>query len=145
MTTTLSAEPAPAPSAILKCDERGRVRVPRERQEALLDEFERSGLSGGKFAALCGVKYPSFAGWVQRRRRERERAVAGIAPSRAAPVQWLEALVPGGGCGAPLVVHLPGGGRMEITAAAQAPLAATVLRALAQSGGVISGREEAAC
>ena len=40
---------------VLKSDTRGRVRVPVERREALLDEFERSGLSGLKFAALAGV------------------------------------------------------------------------------------------
>ena len=137
----LSADPAAA--AILKRDERGRVRVPRVRQDALLDEFARSGLSGTKFAALCGVKYPSFAGWVQRRRRE-HGAGAG-ASAGAAPVQWLEALLPGGGCGAPLVLHLPGGARMELTAAAQAPLAAAVLRALGASAPGMSGREEARC
>jgi hypothetical protein len=141
MTTTLSDDPAPAPSAILKCDRRGRVRVPRERQEALLDEFERSGLSGAKFASLSGVKYPSFAGWVQRRRRERGEG----GRARPAPVRWLETLLPGSACGAPLILHLPGGARMEIAAAAQAPLAAAVLRALAQSGGAMSGRGESAC
>jgi hypothetical protein len=39
-------------------DARGRVRVPVERREALLDEFERSGLSGVKFAQMAGLKYP---------------------------------------------------------------------------------------
>ena len=141
MTSTLSTESF-APSTILKCDERGRVRVPRERRAALLDEFERSGLSGAKFAALCGVKYPSFAGWVQQRRRERAGA-AGL-PAGAAPVQWLEALLPER-AGGTLLLHVPGGGRMEITAAAQAPLAAAVLRALAAHGPALPGGREAAC
>ena len=47
---------------ILKADAKGRVRVPRERQEALLDELERSGLSGAKFGkryrASCGLDQP---------------------------------------------------------------------------------------
>jgi hypothetical protein len=32
--------------AILKTDALGRVRTPRERREALLEEFEKSGMSG---------------------------------------------------------------------------------------------------
>ena len=60
MTSTI-AEPE-----ILKTDGLGRVRTPAAQREALLDAFERSGLSGMKFAALHGVKYPSFANWVQR-------------------------------------------------------------------------------
>jgi len=39
---------------VLKTDTRGRVRVPAERREALLDEFEKSGMSGAKFARLAG-------------------------------------------------------------------------------------------
>lgn len=38
------------PLELLKQDTRGRVRVPRERREALLAEFARSGISGAKFA-----------------------------------------------------------------------------------------------
>jgi hypothetical protein len=49
---------------LMSSDARGRVLVPKERREALLDEFERSGLSGVKFAQLAGVKYPTFAYWV---------------------------------------------------------------------------------
>ena len=45
---------------ILKSDARGRVRVPVERQEALLDEFERSGLSGVKFAQAGGSQISDF-------------------------------------------------------------------------------------
>ena len=52
---------------ILKTDGLGRVRTPLAQREALLDAFERSGLAGMKFAALHGVKYPSFANWVQQR------------------------------------------------------------------------------
>ena len=48
---------------VLKTDKRGRVRVPVERREALLDEFEKSGMSGAKFARLAGIKYATFANW----------------------------------------------------------------------------------
>ena len=66
-------------------------RMPEEKREKLLDEFERSGLSGTKFAALSGINYQTFASWVIRRERERQR---GKAPA-ASPdqVRWLEAMV----------------------------------------------------
>ena len=56
---------------ILKTDVLGRVRMPANRREAILDAFECSGMSGQAFAAQIGVKYPTFATWVQKRRRER--------------------------------------------------------------------------
>ncbi|MDB6108465.1 MAG: hypothetical protein JWR69_215 [Pedosphaera sp.] len=43
--------------AVFKTDTRGRVHMPAGRRESLLDEFERSGLSGAKCAALAGIKY----------------------------------------------------------------------------------------
>jgi hypothetical protein len=56
---------------ILKTDSLERLRTPRQRKEQLLDEFERSGLSGPKFAQLAGLKYPTFAAWVAKRKQDR--------------------------------------------------------------------------
>jgi len=123
-----------AEPVILKRDGRGRVRTPLAQREGLLDAFERSGLSGMKFATLHGVKYPSFANWVQQRKRRRllgdpgSGSVGGegqtTAPSGAS-VQWWEAVVDdaaltdrAGATGRGLRLHLPGGVRMEITAGA---------------------------
>ena|SRR5579872_892162 len=55
--------------AILKTDSQGWMRTPPARRESLLDEFEQSGLSGAKFAELSGIKYQTFANWLQKRRR----------------------------------------------------------------------------
>ena len=55
---------------ILKTDVLGRVRMPADRREAILDAFERSGMSGQAFAKQIGVKYPTFATWIQKRRRQ---------------------------------------------------------------------------
>jgi hypothetical protein len=41
-----------ADEVVVKADVLGRVRTSRERWEQLLDEFERSGLTGQKFAAV---------------------------------------------------------------------------------------------
>ena len=46
---------------VLKTDTLGRVKTPVERREALLNEFEGSGMSGVKFAEYIGIKYQTFA------------------------------------------------------------------------------------
>ena len=126
---------------ILKSDARGRVRMPVERQEALLDEFERSGLSGVKFARLVGVKYPTFALWVQKRRRARaalatEEAGVSVRTARG-PIRLFEAVAEPavGRSGEVLTVELPGGGRLLVEAPGQLRWAAELLRLLSQADG----------
>ena len=93
----------------LKQDSRGRVRVSAERREALLDEFERSGLSGVKFAEMVGVKYPTLANWVQKRRKTRaqasatEAAAEQVGVSGSGPVRLFETLVSEEACGQAVV------------------------------------------
>ena len=60
-----------AQSPPLKTDVIGRVRITAKHREALLDAYEASSMTGMKFAAAHGVKYPTFASWIQRRRRDR--------------------------------------------------------------------------
>ena len=43
---------------VLQLDERGRVRLSKERWEGLLEEFAR----------LAGIKYPTFMYWLKQRR-----------------------------------------------------------------------------
>ena len=116
---------------LLRTDERGRVRMPRERREALLDEYDRSGASAAAFAKLCGVKYQTFIGWVQRRKR------AGVAgPRPAVPlVEVSVAAEPVRSTGSPVMVHLPGGAQVELSASGQVPLVAALVRALTAGGG----------
>jgi hypothetical protein len=127
---------------ILKQDQRGRVRTPVERREALLDEFEGSSLSGAKFAAMVGVKYATFANWVQKRKTARQAEAAEgakgelTAPVRRGPVRLFEAFaeVAGSSRGAGLLVELPGGGRMQVESPVQLQLAAELLRLLSAGG-----------
>ena len=120
-----------ADEVVLKTDKLGRVQTPAARREQVLDEFERSGLSGKKFAALVGIKYPTLATWAAKRRRER-----GMPPvaKRFKAVRLVEAVVEES-CGdkKSLVLELPGGAKMEIEDAQQAALAAALLRTLAKS------------
>jgi|SRR5271167_2875845 len=123
----------PAEEQVLKTDVLGRVQTPAARREQLLDEFERSGLSGQKFAAVVGIKYPTFASWVQQRRRKRGDYVAGKVPAPRNKVRWLEAVVeqnPGGQSQPALVLALSGGARIEIGDLKQVALAAALVRAL---------------
>jgi hypothetical protein len=54
-----------------KRDVPGRGTLPASQREALLDEFDRSGMIGRPCAKLLGVNYPTFASWIQKRRRAR--------------------------------------------------------------------------
>ncbi|MGB8170669.1 MAG: helix-turn-helix domain-containing protein [Chthoniobacteraceae bacterium] len=135
MTSTTTGE------RLLKTDTRGRVRTPAKRRKALLKEFAGSGLSARKFAALVGVRYSTFAHWVQRFREEGGEIapVASMPPAQPAevPMRWMEAIVAGGtAMTAPeprgLCVRLPGGAQMEIAVPGQVKLAAQLLRALAE-------------
>jgi hypothetical protein len=120
---------------ILKTDKLRRVKTPAARRESLLDEFERSGLSGPEFATLAGIKYQTFATWVQKRRRQKA-GTGRVKPGD--PVRWLETVVEaaqnsGGKKLAVMVVQLPGGARAEVEDEKQAALAAALLRALART------------
>ena len=135
MTATTTGE------RLLKMDTRGRVRTPAKRRKALLKEFAGSGLSARKFAALVGVRYSTFAHWVQRFREEGGEIapVQSVAPVLQAevPVRWMEAMVEDRGApvaleASVLCVRLPGGAQVEIAAAGQVKLAVRLLRALAE-------------
>jgi hypothetical protein len=110
-----------AAGKLLKADVLGRVRTPVERREMLLDEFEKSGLSGQKFAEMTGVNYQTFATWMQKRRRVRgdyQKGKASKVTRRAKKMQWVEAVIGGGSGGNPcskaLSLELPGGMRLEL-------------------------------
>ena len=127
----------PTDEVVLKQDVLGRVHTPKARREQLLDEFERSGLPGQKFAELAGIKYQTFATWVQKRRRQRgDYAVGKVKPAKPS-VQWLEAVMasaPSPDCKnfSGLVLHLPGGARVEVGDEKEVALAAVLIRLLAR-------------
>jgi hypothetical protein len=69
---------------ILNQDAQGRVLISRERRALLLEEYDRSGMSGVKFAQYVGIKYSTLAYWQLRhvaselRVRELQRAILNI-------------------------------------------------------------------
>ena len=118
---------------VVKQDARGRVRHSKERREALLCEFDRSGMSGASFARLSGIRYTTFAGWIKSRKRkvERERLAVGTGKVRS-PIRLLEAMVePGthhpGEEVKGLRIELPGGSGMRIESPVQMQMAAELV------------------
>jgi hypothetical protein len=110
MTSTDSVEATslsscPGEGVLVKTDSRGYLRTSREQRKAVLAKFEQSGMSAAKFAAVAGIKYSTFAGWVQRYRRVKPRA-------SSKGVRFIEAVIgppphkPTARTG--LVVYLPG-------------------------------------
>lgn len=129
---------------ILKRDVLGRVRSTGRQRTALLDEFERSALSGLQFAQVAGINYQTFASWMQNRRRT-TGAYAGQPPAAspvAAPrLRWMEAVLETKpACvahgQAMLRVELPGGAVFGVADGAQALLAAQLLKAWQNSSSV---------
>lgn len=110
---------------LLKVDESGRVRTPREKQEEALDAYEGSGMTGLQFAKHIGVKYPTLMYWVQRRRGERQEVEK--TPGRR---EWLEAVVETGARSEGLAIEVPGGLRLIVRESGQAKLAGELLKVL---------------
>jgi len=132
MTSTIGTD------EVLKQDRRGRVRVPRERRDALVEEFSRSGLSAAAFAGLVGIKYPTFANWLQGRRKAPPPAVVegrsgGLV---GGGVRLLEAVVEDRhgavGSSAGLSIELAGGSRLTVHSPAQLAMVVELLSLLAQ-------------
>ena len=111
------------------------VGAERERREELLDQFEKSKLSGQKFAKLTGIKYSTFCGVGEQASASAIRPGSGLAVART---KFGGGMVGNGGdqrTEAPpsaaglLLVRLPSGAAIELANVSQAPLAAAVLRA----------------
>ena len=127
---------------VLKVDRKGRVRTPPERREALLDEYEKSGMSGKGFAEHYGINYQTFYSWRCKRRKARGSAKRGKRPASAgaaetpsftlavAELPAPEAAPPDGGL---LEVALPGGVHLSVTSVAGARLAVELIRLLGKA------------
>jgi hypothetical protein len=140
---------------VLKTDVLGRVKTSERQREAMLDEFERSGLSGTKFAAVAGVNYQTFASWVQKRRKATgayrpgaKRSKAGkstkLASTTIPALGWVEAVVEeakheaSASMAEVLRLELPCGASLQIANEAQAVLAAGLLKALGHPSAGVS-------
>jgi len=116
--------------SILKADRRGRLRYSAEQRSTLVEAFHSSGLSGPRFAALHGVAYQTLAAWVLKRKKSAGPGLPG--PPHPAFLSLVPAELEAPSLSSPpLELILPGGAKLTITASCQIPLAATLLRELA--------------
>ena len=118
--TLASASAAKLPVTL---DTKGRVRTTKEQRRVILAEFEHSRLSAAQVARPTGLKYSTFALWVQRYRRTKRS-------ERKPPLRLLEAVVTPSPASPTVWIHLSGGARVELREASQIPLVAALVRAL---------------
>ena len=122
---------------IFKRDRMGRVRVPKARREMLLDEWERSGGSGAQFADYVGIKYSTFAHWIQKRRKGTGLKKSLSKPGEEAVAlsksngRWVEAIVEKTpepqGLESSLRIYFTAGAYCQISNAREAGLAAELI------------------
>ena len=125
-----SMEPTPAPSqttAIIKSDRKGRVRYSSDYKAEVLAAFANSGMSGPDFARQCGIKYPTFASWISKQRREGLRSEVEVADRQ----DFILAEVRGDSSRHVLKVELPGGAVAHLADSAQAGLLAALIKSFA--------------
>jgi len=129
MTSTTDEE------TILKADALGRVRMPKEKRELILDRFEESGMTGQAFSKHIGVKYPTFASWIQKRRRERGEYRALEDPAGETSISLFEAVVDQPSISSPCALELEsvGGTRIRLERSEQIPMAVALLRQLSDA------------
>jgi transposase-like protein len=120
---TSSTEPGVEPThELLKVDSRGRIQISPERRSALLEEFDRSGMTGTGFARHYGIKYTTFAHWI------RQRKIEHVA--RATPEKFLLVTSEPRTNTKSVLIHLPNGASLSVADTAQAELAGAIIRSL---------------
>ena len=120
---------------ILSQDARGRVLVSRERREWLLAEYDRSGMSGVRFARYLGIKYTTLAHWLRSRRRQRQKLLMKADVDKEPgnnKANWIEAVVERNGSqtrekAGVLRIYFAAGAYCQISNAAEMALAAELL------------------
>ena len=118
--------------SIIKSDRRGRLRYTPDQREALVKACQASGLSTPRFAAIHGVKYQTLAAWIHRSTLTAKPPRPRLPPP--APLMLVPAeleLSISSEAARLMEVHLPGGARLIIGGPGQIPLAAALIRELA--------------
>jgi transposase-like protein len=113
-------------TSIIKSDRIGRTRYSAEYKAEVVAAFGGSGMSGPAFAKQCGIKYPTFAAWVAKERKEGEPPSGGRVDQH-----FLLAEFAGPASGGVLRIELPGGAVAHVSSASEAVLLGELLKALA--------------
>jgi len=109
-------------TALIRRDSTGRHQYTKEFKAEVIAAYEASGMSAAAFARQCGVKYPTFASWVSKRRRE---------PVPTRPQEFVLAELFTGEQEGGLRVGLPGGASAKLEDPSQITLLAGLIKALA--------------
>jgi len=117
---------------VLKVDTVGRVRTPKEKQDAMVAAYAGSGMTGQQFAAFCGVKYSTLMSWAGKARRA-NRASVGM--GKPGGMSWVEATIEPEGRvnGEGLSITIGSVVRLEVFNSRQAALAGEVIRSLGEA------------
>jgi hypothetical protein len=115
-----------ATTSIVKSDRLGRTHYSADYKAQVLDAFATSSLSGPAFAKQCGIKYPTFASWVAKQKRD-----ATTGERNDGVPAFMVAEVAENSVSNPLAVHLPGGAVARISSLSELPLLAALIKALA--------------
>lgn len=119
--------------SILRADTLSRVRTPAAKREQILAEFDRSGLSGARFARLHGINYQTLMNW-KRKRSAASSPNAATSNPTADPIGHfatrlgLREVRIGADCG--LEVEIGSGVRLRIETPEQAELAGRLIRSI---------------
>jgi len=116
-----------ATTSIVKADRVGRTRYTDQYKAEVVEAFASSGLSGPAFARQCGVKYPTFASWVTKARREDPQLPAGRSRSSFIVAEIGQE---GSGTAEGLEVRLPGDITAVVGTSREVALLAELLKVL---------------
>ena len=114
------------PATIIKSDRTGRRRYTQHYKDEVLSAYESSGMSGPAFAAHCGLKYPTFASWASKRRREMSQESSPADNQKFVLAEFGASSESEG-----IPVELPGGAIARLADASQVTLLAALIKALA--------------
>ncbi|MGB5557051.1 MAG: transposase [Paracoccaceae bacterium] len=104
----------------------GRLRYSPDQRQALLDAFDRSGMSAMSFSREHGVHYQTYIAWIRKRRQK-------SSPSEIEGPGFAEVLLNGREPAPPtggLRIVLPCGAMLEVGSRAALPLAVELLNTL---------------
>jgi hypothetical protein len=117
---------------LIKVDCIGRVRTTLEHRKALVAAFDDSALSGPEFCSHHGIKYQTFATWLQKHRRATGAYASDLRPPSLLLLAEVE--IPDGSLAGtpvePVEIRLPGGALLLLKTTGQLPLAVALLREL---------------
>lgn len=111
---------------IIKSDRTGRQRYTQQYKEQVLSAFDSSGMSGPAFAEHCGLKYPTFASWVAKRRGQDRELEAQPRDSKFVLAEFASSTPSSG-----IAIELRGGATARLVKTDEVELLAALIKALA--------------